>query len=80
MGDESARVPEKATHDEEAQGERGERWRELGGPEVWTERMVAALETGVKGCRWFSLMDRSGRSGRCKPPGNGWSGTAGAQA
>lgn len=25
---------------------------------VWTERMLAALETGVKGGRWFSLMDK----------------------
>jgi len=45
---ESARVPEKATHDEEGQGERWERWSWVE-PEVWTERMVAALETGVKG-------------------------------
>ncbi len=27
-------------------------------PEVWTERMLGALETGVKGNRWFSLMDK----------------------
>ena len=25
---------------------------------VWTERMVSALENGVKGGRWFSLMDK----------------------
>jgi RNA-directed DNA polymerase len=25
---------------------------------VWTDRMLAALETGVKGGRWFSLMDK----------------------
>ena len=25
---------------------------------VWTERMLAALETGVKGGKWFSLMDK----------------------
>jgi RNA-directed DNA polymerase len=25
---------------------------------VWTERMVAALENGVKGGRWYSLMDK----------------------
>jgi RNA-directed DNA polymerase len=25
---------------------------------VWTERMLAALERGVKGGRWFSLMDK----------------------
>jgi RNA-directed DNA polymerase len=27
-------------------------------PEVWTERMLAALEQGVKGGKWFSLMDK----------------------
>src|SRR5207248_2133454 len=25
---------------------------------VWTERMVSALENGVKGGRWYSLMDK----------------------
>jgi RNA-directed DNA polymerase len=27
-------------------------------PTVWTTRMLTALETGVKGGRWFSLMDK----------------------
>ena len=27
-------------------------------PTVWTERMLMALETGVKGGRWYSLMDK----------------------
>ena len=27
-------------------------------PLVWTERMLAALETGVKGGKWFSLIDK----------------------
>lgn len=27
-------------------------------PNVWTERMLTALETGVKGGRWYSLMDK----------------------
>jgi RNA-directed DNA polymerase len=27
-------------------------------PSVWTERMLQALEQGVKGGRWFSLMDK----------------------
>ena len=27
-------------------------------PTVWTERMLTALETGVKGGRWYSLMDK----------------------
>ena len=25
---------------------------------VWTDRMVSALENGVKGGRWFSLIDK----------------------
>ena len=27
-------------------------------PEVWTERMLTALEKGVKGGKWFSLIDK----------------------
>jgi RNA-directed DNA polymerase len=27
-------------------------------PAVWTERMLATLETGVKGGKWFSLIDK----------------------
>lgn len=27
-------------------------------PSVWTERMLTALENGVKGGRWYSLMDK----------------------
>ena len=27
-------------------------------PSVWTERMLTALESGVKGGVWFSLMDK----------------------
>lgn len=27
-------------------------------PEVWTERMLTALETGMKGNQWFSLIDK----------------------
>lgn len=27
-------------------------------PEVWTERMLTALENGVKGGKWYSLMDK----------------------
>ena len=27
-------------------------------PSVWTERMLTALEQGVKGGKWFSLMDK----------------------
>lgn len=34
-----------------------ERWR-WAEPSVWTERMLTALERGVKGGKWFSLMDK----------------------
>ena len=27
-------------------------------PSVWTERMLTALEQGVKGGKWFSLVDK----------------------
>ena len=27
-------------------------------PSVWTERMLTALEEGIKGGKWFSLMDK----------------------
>lgn len=34
-----------------------ERWKWVE-PSVWTERMLTALERGVKGGKWFSLMDK----------------------
>lgn len=45
----------------EAQGLKKWKWVE---PSVWTERMLTALEEGVKGGKWFSLMDKvySGRN------------------
>ena len=30
----------------------------MGGTVVWTERMLTALEEGVKGGKWFSLIDK----------------------
>ena len=30
---------------------------------IWTERMLAALENGVKGSKWFSLIDKVARAG-----------------
>lgn len=38
-------------------GEAGSRWDWVERA-VWTERMLKALETGVKGGKWFSLMDK----------------------
>src|SRR3970040_3167471 len=53
----AAGVPGRAKQAAEAQGERGAHWCWVE-PTVWTERMWAALENGVKGGRWYSLMDK----------------------
>src|SRR6266498_2848451 len=47
-------VPERATQGAETHG-RDWSWVEAS---VWTERMLAALENGVKGGQWFSLIDK----------------------
>jgi RNA-directed DNA polymerase len=52
----SAGVPERAKQAEEAERRR-ERWG-WAEPVVWTDRMLAALETGVKGGQWYSLLDK----------------------
>src|SRR5215470_12309509 len=46
-------VPARATQGAEARKDWS--WVEA---LVWTERMVSALENGVKGGRWYSLMDK----------------------
>ncbi len=46
-------VPPRAKRAGEALG----RWPWVE-PRIWTERMLAALERGVKGGRWFSLIDK----------------------
>lgn len=48
-----AAVPAGATQ----AGEVRARWA-WAEPTVWTERMLTALETGVKGGKWFSLIDK----------------------
>jgi len=53
---ELAGLPEEAREAEEAQRRR-ERWRWVE-PGVWTDRMLATLEQGVKGGKWFSLVDK----------------------
>lgn len=53
MEEEPDRVPETATRE----GAIRARWAWVK-PEVWTDRMLAALEEGVKGGVWFSLMDK----------------------
>jgi RNA-directed DNA polymerase len=55
--DPSPTVPATAKQGEEAKQQREDRWG-FAEPAIWTERMIAALETGVKGGRWFSLMDK----------------------
>ena len=49
-------VPEKAKQAGEAQARRI-RWGWVE-PSVWTDPMLAALENGVKGGKWFSLIDK----------------------
>jgi len=48
-----AAVPEGAKQ----AGEIRDRWTWVE-PEVWTDRMLTALEKGVKGGKWFSLIDK----------------------
>lgn len=50
---EPASVPARAKQ----AGETEDRWSWVE-PSVWTERMLAALETGVKGGKWYSLIDK----------------------
>jgi len=54
---ESSGVPKEATQGEEKKRGREDRWSFVE-PAIWTERMIAALETGVRGGKWFSLMDK----------------------
>jgi RNA-directed DNA polymerase len=51
--DQPEAVPARAIRD----GEALSRWLWVE-PTVWTERMLTALERGVKGDRWFSLIDK----------------------
>jgi len=54
---ESAGSAAKTTQGAEANA-REPRSRMLAEAEVWTERMLSALANGVKGGKWFSLMDK----------------------
>ncbi|MBV8399513.1 MAG: group II intron reverse transcriptase/maturase [Acetobacteraceae bacterium] len=47
-------VPAEATRAGEAEAPA----RSYAEPSVWTERMLATLEQGVKGGKWYSLMDK----------------------
>jgi RNA-directed DNA polymerase len=57
----SAPVPQPAKQAEEVRSRWA--WTE---PSVWTDRMLTALETGVKGGTWFSLMDKVYASGNLR--------------
>ena len=52
-GNKPTTVPEEAKR----AGEIWARWSWVE-PSVWTDRMLTALENGVKGGKWYSLMDK----------------------
>jgi len=54
----SAPVSNETTQAEQAPLWLRQRLREVAEPCVWTERMLTALVEGVKGGKWFSLMDK----------------------
>jgi len=54
MQAQGSKVPETAKQGPETQGRKWA-WVEAS---VWTERMLAALDNGVQGGRWFSLIDK----------------------
>jgi RNA-directed DNA polymerase len=54
---ESERQPVSVPAKAKQAGEIRARWSWVE-PTVWTERMLTALETGVKGGKWFSLIDK----------------------
>ena len=51
-------VPERAKQGAEARRREAWWWTEAS---IWTERMVSALGNGVKGGKWYSLMDKVAR-------------------
>jgi RNA-directed DNA polymerase len=51
----AAAVPETAIQVAKTQDNNNWSWVEA---TIWTERMLAALENGVKGGKWFSLIDK----------------------
>ena len=50
-------TPSKLAQGPQEDGEIRSRW-EWVEPAVWTERMLAALETGLEGGKWFRLIDK----------------------
>jgi len=67
-------VPERATQGAETHG-RDWSWVEAS---VWNERMLAALQNGVKGGKWFSLIDKVYRAETLRAAWQKVEGNAGA--
>jgi RNA-directed DNA polymerase len=57
MNESAENQPEAVSERATRAGEILDRWSWVE-PTVWTERMLTALEQGVKGGRWFSLIDK----------------------
>ena len=57
MEEPTEQTPPKLAAKPQEGGEIRSRW-EWVEPAVWTERMLAALETGVEGGKWFRLIDK----------------------
>ena len=55
VNDAASIVLATAKQEADSSGPRAWTWVEA---EVWTDRMLAALENGVTGGRWYSLMDK----------------------
>jgi len=60
QGNQPKEVPPTAKHGGEEPGLRERLGAE---PSIWTDRMLAALENGVKGGKWFSLKDNFAKMG-----------------
>src|SRR6266508_3925001 len=71
---EAPAVPERATQGAETHG-RDWSWVEAS---VWNERMLAALQNGVKGGKWFSLIDKVYRAETLRAAWQKVEGNAGA--
>ena len=48
-------VPERAKQEPETRDPKWD-WVEAS---IWTDRMISALENGVQGGKWFSLVDKA---------------------
>lgn len=62
MDRQAEKKPAEVCEDTKQAGDIRSRWAWVE-PSVWTDRMLIALEEGVKGGRWFSLVDKVYRAG-----------------